>query len=422
MSLEYQPLNTYLNEIRLLSLQPSKNIDGPITCSLNTVSLDDKPLFEALSYVWGDATATADIFVDGVAFSATTNLHDALEHIRPRTGDPRIMWIDAICINQNDDSERNHQVPLMQRIYSEAAAAVVWLGPSNSDHQVVLEIASYILCEEPHNNGLHALALREDRLSPNSEFPSWVPDFSCSNDAHCSRRDLFSSLVNLEDSIYDSAAKQPPFPRVSADKTILHISGLVAGTVTTILEFGASETVILEQLDQILNDIKDPHLASAWMALKTLPALVDRVHQAMSAHHDPFAGDHLEIIAHHDEYHHHLAGESSRVAAHNDENTDWWLNKAFYLAGRRLFFTNTGLFGIGGSLVEPGDSIAFLQWQRMPMLLREERVGDDEHRGTRGTFRVVGPAYVDGLMMNEWHDEELVKEFAIQTFRDFVIH
>ncbi|KUI68532.1 Heterokaryon incompatibility protein 6, OR allele [Cytospora mali] len=131
MSLEYQPLNTYLNEIRLLSLQPSKNIDGPIACSLSTISLDDKPLFEALSYVWGGATATADIFVDGVAFSATTNLHDALKHIRPRTGDPRIMWIDAICINQNDDSERNHQVPLMQRIYSGAAAAVVWLGPSN---------------------------------------------------------------------------------------------------------------------------------------------------------------------------------------------------------------------------------------------------------------------------------------------------
>jgi len=126
---QYHTLNQDTAEIRLLELLPGKEA-SPIHCKLATVSLQNNAIFEALSYVWGDAQVTKAITVDGGLFQVTTNLEEALRALRHRCKS-RILWMDAICINQSDLGEKNVQVPLMRQIYTNAGGVVAWLGPSN---------------------------------------------------------------------------------------------------------------------------------------------------------------------------------------------------------------------------------------------------------------------------------------------------
>jgi hypothetical protein len=122
-------LNSERKEIRTLTLIRGE-FDDPIQCSLQTVSLDDHPTYTALSYVWGDVRDNSPISVDGTVFLATENLKLALQYIREVHRDI-VLWVDAICINQNDTYERNNQVSLMGTLYSEAKEVIIWLGEAD---------------------------------------------------------------------------------------------------------------------------------------------------------------------------------------------------------------------------------------------------------------------------------------------------
>jgi len=127
----YQKLEPAKAEIRLLSLLPGKK-DKPIRCSLQVASLDAHPVFEALSYMWGDESTTKPITVEDTSLDVTQNLHAALLQLR-HVRKPRLLWVDAICINQADVSEKSSQIPLMSRIFSEAASVIAWLGPGSEN-------------------------------------------------------------------------------------------------------------------------------------------------------------------------------------------------------------------------------------------------------------------------------------------------
>jgi hypothetical protein len=116
-------------EVRTLTLKQGA-FDDPVHCALQTVSLVDNPKYTALSYVWGDVTDQLPIYVDETLFLATRNLKLALQHIR-KTDRDEVMWVDAVCINQNDIDERNSQILLMNRLYSEAENVVIWLGEAD---------------------------------------------------------------------------------------------------------------------------------------------------------------------------------------------------------------------------------------------------------------------------------------------------
>jgi hypothetical protein len=122
---EYSPLHAGRNEFRLLSLRPGTQ--DHIQCLLRTHSLDQAPPYEALSYSWGSKAELKPISLNSSVVQICTNLYSALRHLRHRDSD-RILWIDAICINQNDNTEKNDQVRLMRRIYTAAEQVVVWLG------------------------------------------------------------------------------------------------------------------------------------------------------------------------------------------------------------------------------------------------------------------------------------------------------
>ncbi|KAF2181322.1 HET-domain-containing protein [Zopfia rhizophila CBS 207.26] len=121
---QYEPLPD--DFIRLLHLIPGENED-PVTVQLVSVPLGEAPSFEALSYVWGDRLNTTEIECGQRPFSIRTNLRDALYHLRHPT-EIKLLWADAICINQEDDAERSRQVRLMGLIYWTADRVIVWLG------------------------------------------------------------------------------------------------------------------------------------------------------------------------------------------------------------------------------------------------------------------------------------------------------
>lgn len=181
----YKQLDT--NETRVLRLEPAKEYEDELTCSLVHISLDDPPEFEALSYVWKNSSSPwfedgkrpteklhsslynketketifidltfdemrdapfeqlrrmyyqmggpkpdGNIICDGQKVTVGAEVNEALRRIRLED-QQRMIWIDALCINQQDIVERNQHVQRMGEIYAKADRVLIWLGEYISD-------------------------------------------------------------------------------------------------------------------------------------------------------------------------------------------------------------------------------------------------------------------------------------------------
>ncbi|KAH7409121.1 heterokaryon incompatibility protein-domain-containing protein [Cadophora sp. MPI-SDFR-AT-0126] len=131
---ESPPSNGILNyprlseneKTRLIILEPGEPTDE-LRCHLKPIcSLYDHE-YEALSYVWGEESSEHTIQCSGMKIQITANLDDALRQLR-YIDRSRLLWVDAISINQHDLAERSRQVRIMQEIYANAAQVVIWLG------------------------------------------------------------------------------------------------------------------------------------------------------------------------------------------------------------------------------------------------------------------------------------------------------
>jgi hypothetical protein len=129
---KHKPL-TDKSSIRLLELLPGARQDD-IACSLRECRIDDcRGAYEALSYVWGDETKRTPVWIGERTLDVTENLASALRDLR-KPDQLRTLWADAMCINQADRPERNHQVSVMDEIYRSASRTVVYLGPNVKDY------------------------------------------------------------------------------------------------------------------------------------------------------------------------------------------------------------------------------------------------------------------------------------------------
>lgn len=104
--------------------------------------------YEALSYTWGNAEAGKAIQVQSSGSDARIirvrhNLASALQHLRSAT-EPRFLWCDFICINQEDTPERNIQVKRMGTLYKNAIRTIAWLGPTSESTSFAFERMKYI--------------------------------------------------------------------------------------------------------------------------------------------------------------------------------------------------------------------------------------------------------------------------------------
>lgn len=140
----YRDLNKDLNEIRLLRILKSTSIqlsDDPalVSCEILHVDLDKAPSYNTLSYTWGSPTSPQrPILLNGKRFLVRENLWKALKRFQSLDGE-MLIWIDAICINQESIQERNSQVPKMTQIYKQADQVLAWLGPSYEDSSLAFE-------------------------------------------------------------------------------------------------------------------------------------------------------------------------------------------------------------------------------------------------------------------------------------------
>lgn len=102
-----------------------------VNCKFYVLPLASRPKCTAISYMWGQESGTSDIVLDDRTFAVRHNLFDLL--LRLPAIKSRLLWVNAICIDRASIHERNHQVGMMGRIYSQAQDVIVWLGCNNEN-------------------------------------------------------------------------------------------------------------------------------------------------------------------------------------------------------------------------------------------------------------------------------------------------
>lgn len=185
--------------LRLVELLPGTRQED-ITCRMYETSLDEcTGSYEALSYVWGNASEKTPIQINGQTLEIGPNLRLALFNLR-ELDKPRTLWIDAICIRQASTDERNQQVAIMGEIYRQARRTVVWLGD-----EVKWETKTAISMLE---------ALADDAISR----------FRSSHGDGNGEVENIVHLNNLPVSMIEKAGvKDPMFDRYQNDGTALHL-------------------------------------------------------------------------------------------------------------------------------------------------------------------------------------------------------
>jgi hypothetical protein len=182
----YSPLPDRYS-IRLLEIHPGNSPE--IHCSLSTVILHNSPSYDALSYTWGDprpplfrGVASGQyrrkyrIICDNLGIDVTTNLYNALKRLRQMhhntstLGIPALqkyVWVDAICINQQDIAERSSQVALMDELYKGATMAIAWLGKKDRYTDRALRLITRLSERSPNQfrQDMH-LSLRHHDIDP----------------------------------------------------------------------------------------------------------------------------------------------------------------------------------------------------------------------------------------------------------------
>lgn len=126
---QYSPLQ-HSDSLRLLSLRPAKEA-SPINVTLFETRLQEAGPYEALSYSWatedGNCDRSSRIRCGSKVIWVTKNCEAGLWRLRNQNSD-RIVWVDAICIDQRNDAERGHQVRNMRDVYRSATRTLIWLG------------------------------------------------------------------------------------------------------------------------------------------------------------------------------------------------------------------------------------------------------------------------------------------------------
>jgi hypothetical protein len=137
LSYIYKPLDSTQDEIRVLEIQAGDG-DGIISTKLRPISLLSVQDYETISYVWGDPSKRVSIIIDGEILSVPASAERAIR--RMRTDIDRVLWIDAVCINQEDLIERKQQVSLMGDVYQKTKRNTVWLGPSQESTASAIQV------------------------------------------------------------------------------------------------------------------------------------------------------------------------------------------------------------------------------------------------------------------------------------------
>ncbi|KAH7019610.1 heterokaryon incompatibility protein-domain-containing protein, partial [Ilyonectria destructans] len=136
---KYDPINLERPSFRLLRILKGKGLDIHGSIFHAGFDLHESVIsYEALSYTWGSAEVVDSIKINGQRLGICRNLYVALQHIRLQDQD-RIVWVDAICIDQGNTKERGHQVQQMGEIYKQAGGVIFWLGQATYETNIIMD-------------------------------------------------------------------------------------------------------------------------------------------------------------------------------------------------------------------------------------------------------------------------------------------
>ena len=156
----YQALRRDRPEVRLLRIAAGQSSE-PLRCTLNVVSLDDAPRYETISYCWGEATRHAELPLNDSTLSVRQNAIATLCQVRS-SDVSRTVWIDAVCINQDDAIERSQQVAMMGEIYRGAVGNLIHLDTTQAVAANAVRIAEHLARLECKIDEAAALLLKDD--------------------------------------------------------------------------------------------------------------------------------------------------------------------------------------------------------------------------------------------------------------------
>ncbi|KAK4499549.1 hypothetical protein PRZ48_010065 [Zasmidium cellare] len=137
----YEPLDSEHQQIRILKVHATSSCPTTtVHCTLSPVSLldDPTPEYHTVSYRWGDPRDREYIIVNDAILDVSRRAERLLRRFR-REDEDVTLWIDAICINQQDDSERAQQVAMMGEIYSTSLHGYIWLGNETESTALAIE-------------------------------------------------------------------------------------------------------------------------------------------------------------------------------------------------------------------------------------------------------------------------------------------
>jgi hypothetical protein len=283
---QYRRLDRSRQEIRLLTLEPGSGTDT-IRCTLKHEFLDvtSPPLYETISYFCGDPANRRAILLHGHGVLAMATSEAALRRMRLQDR-PRTLWIDSICINQNDTNEKGHQVGMMCQIYAKTFGNLVWLGPCNLTiaesinameailQEIAVETRDYADFKELLFDENHKLLYSKKPLSGNVDYLAFlrildnpwfsrlwiVQEVSLAPTSMCHCGDFEVSFTNILRSAMWLNHKWSQMPKIStstaehlshavsiidaADKTYgrFHIRGLSSVMLNLLSKFGYMRT------------------------------------------------------------------------------------------------------------------------------------------------------------------------------------
>lgn len=143
----YEPLEKDHDTFRLIQIHPACDPEKKVEVDLFTARLSDNPVYEALSYVWGPPPNDRPVTVSGGQVRVRSSLDEFLQVVRHETK-ARLVYADAICINQDDDREKESQVQMMGSIFQNAKAVLSYLGPGDADTDALLRGSSHVRVED----------------------------------------------------------------------------------------------------------------------------------------------------------------------------------------------------------------------------------------------------------------------------------
>lgn len=151
---KYDSLASNVKRFRLLEILPGRSVE-PVRVKLTSCNLDESPPYLALSYMWGRGDNHNYIDCEGKKLRTGENLWQFLRQYRDtisvqqyQSANPDVpvrLWIDALCINQDDIEERSSQVGQMRDIYTGADSVIVWLGQARGTEEL-----AFLLTRFPH--------------------------------------------------------------------------------------------------------------------------------------------------------------------------------------------------------------------------------------------------------------------------------